>query len=54
MNFFKHGENRNVVDGLNNKLIQMLQKDGLIYCKNKVKVLVRPKGMMMHSSENHK
>jgi hypothetical protein len=24
------------------------------YCRNKAKVLVRPKGMMMYSSENHK
>jgi 2-polyprenyl-3-methyl-5-hydroxy-6-metoxy-1,4-benzoquinol methylase len=31
----------------------MLQEDGLICCRNKAKVLVRPKGMMMHSSENH-
>jgi hypothetical protein len=31
----------------------MLQKDGLVYCRNNAKVLVRPKRMMMHSSENH-
>jgi hypothetical protein len=54
MNFFRHGENKNVVDGLNNKLIQMLQEDRLICCRKKAKVLVRPKGMMMYSSENHK
>jgi hypothetical protein len=52
MKVFKHGENKDVVDGLNNKLIWMLQEDGLIYCRNKAKVLVRPKGMMIHSSEN--
>jgi hypothetical protein len=51
MNVFKHGENKDVVDGLNNKLIKILQEDGLIYFMNKAKVLVRPKEMMMHSSE---
>jgi hypothetical protein len=50
MNVFKHGENKNVVDGLNNKLIYMLQEDGLICCKNKAKVLVRPKDMKVYSS----
>jgi hypothetical protein len=50
MNFFKHGENKNVVDGLNNKLIQMLQEDGLICCRNKAEVLVRPKDMKVYSS----
>jgi hypothetical protein len=54
INLFKHGENKDVIDGLNNKLISMLQKDGLICCRNKAKVLVRPKGMMMYSSEKHK
>jgi hypothetical protein len=54
MNILKHGENKNVIDGLNNKLIYMLQKDGLICCRNKAKVLVKPKGMMMYSSEKHK
>jgi hypothetical protein len=54
MNLFKHGENKNVIDGLNNKFIYMLQDNGLIYCRNKAKVLARPKGMMMYSSENHK
>jgi hypothetical protein len=51
--FLQHGENKDVVDGLNNKLIKILQEDGLICCRNKAKILVRPKGMMMHSSENH-
>jgi hypothetical protein len=27
MNIFKHGENKDAVDGLNNKLIYMLQED---------------------------
>jgi hypothetical protein len=54
INLFKHGENKDVIDGLNNKLISMLQEDGLICCRNKAKVLVRPKGMMMYSSEKHK
>jgi hypothetical protein len=53
MNIFKHGENKDVVVGLNNKLIYILQEDGLICCRNKAKVLVRPKGMMMYSSGNH-
>jgi hypothetical protein len=53
MNVFEHGENKDVIDGLNNKLIYMLQEDGLICSRNKAKVLVRPKGMMMYSSENH-
>jgi hypothetical protein len=54
INLFKYGENKNVIEGLNNKLISMLQEDGLICCRNKAKVLVRPKGMMIYSSENHK
>jgi hypothetical protein len=53
MNVLKHGENKDVIDGLNNKLIQMLQEDGPICCRNKAEVLVWPKEMMMHSSENH-
>jgi hypothetical protein len=51
MNFFKHGENKNAVDGLNNKLIQMLQEDGLICCRKKAEVLSRPKDMKVYSSE---
>jgi hypothetical protein len=43
MNVFKHGEDKDVIDGLNNKLISMLQEDGLICCRNKAKILVRPK-----------
>jgi hypothetical protein len=39
----KHGEDKNVVNGLNNKLIKIFQEDGLICCMNKAKVLVRPK-----------
>jgi hypothetical protein len=54
INLFKHGENKDVVDGLNNKLIYMLREDGLIFCRNKAKVLVRPKDMKVYSSENHK
>jgi hypothetical protein len=53
MNVFEHGENKDVINGLNNKLIYMLQEDGLICSRNKAKVLVRPKEMMMYSSENH-
>jgi hypothetical protein len=53
MNVFKHGEDKDVIDGLNNKLISTLQEDGLICCRNKAKILVRPKEMMTHSSENH-
>jgi hypothetical protein len=53
INVFKHREDKDVIDGLDNKLISMLQEDGLIYCRNKAKVLVRPKEMMTHSSENH-
>jgi hypothetical protein len=44
INVFKHGENKDVIDGLNNKLIYMLQEDGLIYYRNKAKVLVRQEG----------
>jgi hypothetical protein len=43
MNLPKHGEDKNVIDGLNNKLIKILQEDGLICCMNTAKVLVRPK-----------
>jgi hypothetical protein len=51
MNVFEHGKNKNIIDGLNNKLISMFQEDGLICCRNKAKVLVRPKGMIVYSSE---
>jgi hypothetical protein len=51
MNVFKHGESKNVIDGINNKLISMFQEDGLICCRNKAKVLVRPKDMKVYSSE---
>jgi hypothetical protein len=51
MNLPKHGEYKNVIDGLNNKLIKIFQEDGIICCMNKAKVLVRPKGMKMHLSE---
>jgi hypothetical protein len=43
MNLPKHGEDKNVIDGLNNKLIKIFQEGGLICCMNKAKVLVRPK-----------
>jgi hypothetical protein len=45
MILFKQGENRNIIDGLINKLIRILQEDGLICCINYAKVLVRPKDM---------
>ena len=51
MNFFKHGEIKNVVEGLNNKLIKILQEDGLICCMNEAKVLVRPKDMKVYTSK---
>jgi hypothetical protein len=51
MHVSKHGENKNVIDGLNNKLIYMLQEDGLICSRNKAQVLVRPKDMKVYSSE---
>jgi hypothetical protein len=51
MNLSKHGEHKNVIDGLNNKLIKILQEDELICCMNEAKVLVRPKVMMMYLSE---
>jgi hypothetical protein len=51
MNVFRHGEDKDVIDGLNNKLISMLQEDGLICCRNKAKILVRPKDMKVYSSE---
>jgi hypothetical protein len=50
MNLPKPGEDKNVIDGLNNKLIKILQEDGLICCMNKAKVLVRPNGMKMYLS----
>jgi hypothetical protein len=43
MNSLEHGEDKNVVNGLNNKLIKIFQEDGLICCMNKAKVSVRPK-----------
>jgi hypothetical protein len=42
MNLPKHGEDKNVIDGLNNKLIKILQEDDS-YVMNEAKVLVRPK-----------
>jgi hypothetical protein len=43
MNLPKHGEDKNVIDGLNNKLIKIFQEDGLKSHMNMAKVLVRPK-----------
>jgi hypothetical protein len=43
MNLPKHGEDKNAIDGLNNKLIKILQEDRLVCCMNKAKVLVRLK-----------
>jgi hypothetical protein len=51
MNLPKHGEDKSVIDGLNNKLIKILQEDGLICCMNKAKILVRPNGIKMYYSE---
>jgi hypothetical protein len=42
MNLPKHGEDKNVIDGLNNKFIKILQEDDS-YVMNEAKVLVRPK-----------
>jgi hypothetical protein len=42
MNLPKHGEDKNVIDGLHNKLIKILQEDDS-YVMNEAKVLVRPK-----------
>jgi hypothetical protein len=42
MNLPKHGEDKNAIDGINNKLIKILQEDDS-YVMNKAKVLVRPK-----------
>jgi hypothetical protein len=42
MNFPKQGEDKNVIDGINNKLIKILQEDES-YVMNEAKVLVRPK-----------
>jgi hypothetical protein len=51
MNLPKHGEDKNVINGLNNKLTKIFQEDGLIGCMNKEKILVRPNGMKMYYSE---
>jgi hypothetical protein len=40
--FLEHGEDKNVIDGLNNKLIKILQEDDS-YVMDEAKVLVRPK-----------
>jgi hypothetical protein len=50
VNLPKHGEDKNVIDGLNNKLIKILQEDDS-YVMNEAKVLVRPNGMKMYYSE---
>jgi hypothetical protein len=47
----EHGEDKNAIDGLNNKLIKIFQEDGLIGCMNKAKILVGPNGMKMYYSE---
>ena len=44
-------EHKNVIDGLNNKLIKILQEDGLRCLMNEAKVLVRPKDMKVYTSE---
>jgi hypothetical protein len=51
MNLPKHGEDKNVIDGPNNKLIKIPQEYELICCMNEAEVLVRPKVMMMYLSE---
>ena len=51
MILISHGEDKDIIDGINNKLINTLQEDGLICCLNKAKVLVRPEDMRMYSSE---
>jgi hypothetical protein len=51
MNLFNNKESKSVVDGLNNKIIMILQEDGLICCWNEAKVLVRPKDMKVHLGE---
>jgi iron-sulfur cluster repair protein YtfE (RIC family) len=38
----EHGEDKNAIDGLNNKLIKILQEDDS-YVMNEAKVLFRPK-----------
>ena len=50
-NIFKHGGNKNVIDGVNTNLIRLLQEDGLICNMNKAEVLVRPKDMEVYSDE---
>ena len=47
-------KDKDAIDGLNNKLIDTLQEDGLICCMNKANVLVRPEDMRMYSSETLK
>jgi hypothetical protein len=49
--FFNLGEDKDVIDGLNNKRTKILQEDGLICCMNEAKVSVRLKDMKMYSSE---
>ena len=51
MNLLKHGGNKNVIDGLSDNLIMILQEYGLICHTNKAKVLVRPKDMKVYSGE---
>ena len=46
-----HGEDKNVIDGLNNNLIMKLQEDRLIGHMNKAEVLVSPKDIKVYSSE---
>jgi hypothetical protein len=50
MNLPNHGEDKNAIDGLNNKLIKILQEDGLI-CHERGKSIGQTKGMKMYYSE---
>ena len=44
----KHGEDKNVIDGLNNKFINILQEDGLICCMNEAKYWSDRKDMKVY------
>jgi hypothetical protein len=50
MDLPKHGEDKNVIDGLNNKIIKILQEDGLI-CHERGKSIGQTKGVKMYNSE---
>ena len=50
MNLFKHGGNKNIIEGSTTNLSKYSNEE-LIFCMNKAEVLVRPKDMKVYSDK---